>query len=66
MKLNNKRTILVGLAFMSISAFWQVYDGIIPLILKNTFNVNEVFGRCGDGVRQCAGAFSAAGVRLAE
>ena len=42
MKLNNKRTILVGLAFMSISAFWQVYDGIIPLILKNTFNVNEV------------------------
>ncbi len=25
MKLNNKRTILVGLAFMSICAFWQMY-----------------------------------------
>lgn len=41
MKLNNKQTILVGLAFMSISAFWQVYDGIIPLILKNTFGINN-------------------------
>ena len=41
MKLNNKQTILVGLAFMSISAFWQVYDGIIPLILKNTFAINN-------------------------
>ncbi|MFR1808697.1 MAG: hypothetical protein ACLSWV_07090 [Pygmaiobacter massiliensis] len=34
MKLNNKRTVTVGLAFMSICAFWQVYDGIVPLILK--------------------------------
>lgn len=41
MKLNYKRTILVGLAFLSISAFWQMYNGIIPLILTNTFNLNE-------------------------
>ncbi len=41
MKLNNKQTVLVGLAFMSISAFWQVYDGIIPLILKNTFGISN-------------------------
>jgi len=41
MKLNYKRTFLVGLAFLSISAFWQVYDGIVPLILKHTFNVND-------------------------
>ncbi len=41
MKLNNKRTVLVGLAFMSICAFWQVYDNVIPLILKNTFNVDD-------------------------
>ena len=41
MKLDNKRTILVGLAFMSISAFWQVYDGIVPLILKNTFGIGD-------------------------
>lgn len=31
MKLNYKRTFLVGLAFFSICAFWQMYDGIIPL-----------------------------------
>lgn len=43
MKLNNKRTILVGLAFLSISAFWQMYDSIIPLILTNTFHMNETF-----------------------
>ena len=33
MKLNSKRTILVGLAFLSICAFWQMYDSIVPLIL---------------------------------
>ena len=43
MKLNNKRTILVGLAFLSICAFWQMYDSIVPLILTNTFHLNETF-----------------------
>ena len=41
MKLNYKRTVLIGLAFMSISAFWQMYDNVIPLILKNTFGLGE-------------------------
>lgn len=41
MKLNYKRTILIGLAFLSISTFWQMYDNIIPLILKNTFHLKE-------------------------
>lgn len=41
MKLNYKRTFFVGLAFLSISAFWQMYDNIIPLILQNTFHLNE-------------------------
>ncbi len=41
MKLNYKRTFLVGLAFLSISAFWQMYDGITPKILTNTFNMSE-------------------------
>ena len=41
MKLNVKQTILVGLAFASICAFWQVYDGIVPLILKNTFGMKD-------------------------
>ncbi|WP_418666640.1 MFS transporter [Allofournierella sp.] len=43
MKLNSKRTFYVGLAFMSISAFWQVYDGIIPLILKYTFGIGDTW-----------------------
>ena len=41
MKLDNKRTFLVGLAFLSICAFWQLYDAIVPLILTNTFHMNE-------------------------
>lgn len=41
MKLNYKRTLLVGLAFLSICAFWQLYDNVVPLILKNTFNVPD-------------------------
>ena len=41
MKLNVKRTFLVGLAFMSISAFWQLYDFAVPLILKNTYKLGD-------------------------
>ncbi len=41
MKLNYKRTILVGFAFLAISAFWQMYDNIIPLILQNTFGLSQ-------------------------
>ena len=41
MKLNYKRTILVGLAFLSICAFWQLYDNVVPLILKNTFHIPD-------------------------
>ncbi len=37
MKLNYKRTTLIGLAFMSILAFWQFYDQVIPYILENVF-----------------------------
>ena len=40
-KLNNKHTILVGLAFLSICSFWQMYDNLVPLILKNTFQMDE-------------------------
>ncbi len=41
LKLNNRRTILVGLAFLSISAFWQMYDSIVPLVLKTSFHLDE-------------------------
>ncbi len=39
MKLNYKRTILIGLAFMSILAFWQFYDQVIPYVLENVFGL---------------------------
>lgn len=41
MKLNTKNTVLVGFAFLSICAFWQMYDNLVPLILTNTFHMNE-------------------------
>ncbi len=41
MKLNYGRTFFVGLAFLSICAFWQMYDSLIPLMLKKTFDMNE-------------------------
>ena len=43
MKLNTKRTLLVGFAFLSICAFWQLYNAIIPKILTYTFNMNETW-----------------------
>ena len=42
-KLNTPRTLLVGLAFLSICAFWQMYDNVVPLILGETFHMNETF-----------------------
>ena len=42
MKLNYKRTILVGFAFFLISAFWQAYDAIVPLILTNHFGLPQI------------------------
>lgn len=41
MKFNYKRTLLIGTAFLSICVFSQMYDGILPLILKNTFELGE-------------------------
>lgn len=42
MKLNYKRTFFIGLAFMSISAFWQLYENTVPNILKYTFSFDDV------------------------
>lgn len=42
MKLNVKRTVLIGLAFMSILSFWQMYDQVIPYILENTFSLSTL------------------------
>ena len=43
MKLNYKRTILVGFAFFLICAFWQAYDNTIPLILTNKFGMSQTW-----------------------
>lgn len=40
MKLNYKQTVLIGFAFMSILAFWQFYDQVIPYILESRFGLN--------------------------
>ena len=42
MKLNNKRTVLIGLSFMSILAFWQFYDQVIPYLLENVFGLQTL------------------------
>ncbi len=41
MKLDTGKTVRIGFAFLSICAFWQMYNGIVPLILKTTFHMNE-------------------------
>lgn len=41
MKLNYKRTLLVGFAFFLISAFWQAYEAIVPLMLTNKFGLDQ-------------------------
>ncbi len=41
MKLNTKRTVLVGFAFFLICAFWQAYDATIPVILTNKYGMSQ-------------------------
>ena len=42
MKLNTKQTVLIGLSFASILAFWQFYDQVIPVILENHFGRSTI------------------------
>lgn len=41
MKLDVKKTVQMGFAFLSICAFWQMYNALIPLVLTGTFHLNE-------------------------
>ncbi len=41
MKLDYRKTALVGLAFMTISAFWQLYNNEVPLMLENLIGNNQ-------------------------
>ncbi|MDR2047811.1 MAG: MFS transporter [Clostridiales bacterium] len=41
MKLNYKQTIFVGLAFLSISAFWQFYYAYMPLTVTLVFGLDN-------------------------
>ena len=40
LKLDFKRTLKVGFAFLGIMLFWEVYDYIMPLILSNYFGLS--------------------------
>lgn len=39
--LDMRRTLLVTLPFAGALAFWQAYNGIIPLILRDTFHLGD-------------------------
>ncbi len=41
MKLNYKKTVLVGFVFFLICAFWQAYDTIVPKILTDKFGLAQ-------------------------
>ena len=41
MKLNTKKTIYVGFAFLIIQLFWQVYDNVIAKMLIDSFGLNQ-------------------------
>jgi MFS family permease len=41
LKLDIKKTIFVGLAFASITAFWEFYNFIVPLMLNRTFGLTD-------------------------
>ena len=43
MKLNYKRTVLVGFAFFLISVFWQAYDSTVSLLLTNKFGMSQTW-----------------------
>ena len=40
MKLNYQRTILIGLAFLSVQMFWGFYEAIISKMLVDSFGLN--------------------------
>ncbi len=42
-KLNYRRTILVGFAFFLICTFWQAYDTIVPKILTDRFGMSQTW-----------------------
>lgn len=39
--MNYRLTILVGLGFMTVSAFWQLYDFVIPLMMLKAFTIGD-------------------------
>lgn len=40
-KLDNRAIALASLPFMGMISFWQVYDGIVPKMLTNTFGLSN-------------------------
>ena len=58
MKLNNKRTILVGFAFFLICAFWQVYDVTIAMTLTSKFGMSQTAVPPSSAPAPCSPSFS--------
>ena len=40
-KLDNRAIARASLPFMGMISFWQVYDGIVPKMLTNTFGLSN-------------------------
>ena len=57
MRLDKRRTVLVGFAFLAICAFWQMYNNVVPLILTNTFHMNETWSGAIMAADNVAGLF---------
>ena len=51
-KLNYGRTILIRACIFSICAFWQVFDNIIPLMLKESFGLRDACHKSNHGIGQ--------------
>ena len=62
MRLDKRRTVLVGFSFLSICAFWQMYNNVVPLILTNTFHMNETWSGAIMAADNVAGLFLLPGV----
>ena len=63
-KLNSRRTILVGLAFLSICTFWQMYDSVMTLILTDTFKSDKTSTRIGRRMPFIVGGTAAAAILM--
>ncbi len=56
-KLDYASVAFAALPFMGMISFWQVFDGIVPLMLTNTFNLDNAATGVVIGAEQRLGLF---------